>query len=238
MTLARIRPPVWFRGQTKSTWGLVPSLFREENMLQGSVPRSEVDMMRRFKQDATVLLDPRPTTPHEWLFVMRHNEVPTRLLDWTENPLVAAYFAVTKEGELAEDGDGAIWALLPIELNNKEGRQLGNYLPSFEEDQDNLNMFEPTLYNERENFGRINPIAFISPRTVARMQVQLSVFTIHHKQQIPIERVGNGRHVWRYIIPTTAKRRILDQLRLLGIDESRLFPELDKIGRKLGVTRD
>ena len=52
-----------------------------------------------------------------WLFLAQHYGVPTRLLDWTENPLVAAYFAVLDH----PDDDGCIWALRISGLNGAFG---------------------------------------------------------------------------------------------------------------------
>ena len=185
--LANIKTPVWYRGQSNKAWPLIPLIYRRTNTI------SEIDLMRKFKQDATLLLNPRPLTPAEWLFVMRHNGVPTRLLDWTESPLVGTYFAVNDKEDKDDKKDAVLWVLLPSELNHEEGRDFGDYLPSFEEDMQKVMLaYNPVPENEVANPGKIIPIAFIAPRSVVRMQVQLSVFTIHHKLQVPIEDVEKG----------------------------------------------
>ena len=104
--------PYLFRGQSLASWTLTPSLLRH---LGPGVSSSEVlaveDMLleqfRRVKAIYTGTENPPENSEHrwEWWALMQHHGVPTRLLDWTGSPYVAAYFAVESDWH----NDGAVF---------------------------------------------------------------------------------------------------------------------------------
>lgn len=94
-----------FRGVGKVSYQLVPSLGRVQSADKTSLPAVERRMVRLFREGARPYLQQQPANEWEWLALAQHHGLPTRLLDWTTNPLVAAYFAVEKEG----DDTSAIW---------------------------------------------------------------------------------------------------------------------------------
>lgn len=216
--VASCEGPVWFRGHGSIEWKLIPYIARS------SQSYSEMNLIKRFKQNAMMLVSPRPTELFEWLFIMRHHGVPTRLLDWSESPLIGAYFAVCEES----DKDGSLWALLPKELNREASV---DDIPSFEEDEV-LRSYDPDFFI-RETTSRLLPLAIIAPRNSTRMQAQLSVFTVNHRDNTPIEEIGNNRHIWRYIIPKEYKPIVIKELELIGVGRFQLFPELQSIGEIL-----
>lgn len=73
-------------------------------MTQQNIEMIEMKIMMEFKRLSMPVLDTKPETDWEWLFLAQHYGLPTRLLDWSTNPLVALYFAV----ENHDDKDGVV----------------------------------------------------------------------------------------------------------------------------------
>lgn len=214
---------VWFRGHARSDWKLLPSLYRPPYKLE-----HEQTLLTRFKQNALPLLEYRAESSWEWLFLMQHHGCPTRLLDWTESPLVALYFAC-EPGSGHDDHDGHLWCLLPTLLNVQwglTGAHPGD-IPAF-----------GSLYLDDYSPERITtpaglqkpPAAAIAPREAGRMTVQQSVFTVHHRRLDPVELIGDSQHVWRLIIPKAAKQTIRKQLSTLAVSRLSIFSDLDSVG--------
>lgn len=217
--------PVWYRGLTNSGWRLLPSIDRH-----GGVA-AELTLFKRFKQNALMFLAQRPQTDWEWLFVMQHHGLPTRLLDWTESPLVGLYFAVTDTtaGKDESANPGALWLLLPIALNeaSKYRNKYRTDIPAFDDDK-HLNSYLPVDMDQQSMV--LGTLAAMAVRNNPRIQVQQGVFTICHKELMAIDDPDAAvRYVRRYVIPSNAKASIKEELRLLHIDELTLFPELANV---------
>jgi hypothetical protein len=222
--LAGITSPAWYRGQSDAAWRLEPKLLRTVPM------QSERYLINRFRQNATLLVERHPQTEFDWLFLMQHYAAPTRLLDWTESPLAALYFAL---GRANDDKVAALWVLLPTVLNEKSNYRpdTPDEIPSFN-DEVLQNYLPDTIASETRS--KLFPFAALAPRNSARMQAQLGVFTISHRENIYIEDVGAAGtprdHIWRYLIPPARRQSLRNELRLLAITKFQLFPELGSLG--------
>jgi FRG domain len=218
---ARVRgkPLLWYRGHADKAWALLPGYQRLKN------PPPESVLVNRFKQNANLLLGYQPKSNFEWLFIMQHYGVPTRLLDWTESPLVALYFAVSSH----EKKDGAVWVLDPVKLNQSTKAKPEDYkfVPAFEDER--VAGYETYSVENSPELG-IEPIAVMATRNNARIQAQLGVFTISHQSPKKLEEIGDRSHLVCFEIPAAKKPDIAEELEILAFGKFQVFPELSSIG--------
>ncbi|MBU2850856.1 FRG domain-containing protein [Acidithiobacillus ferrivorans] len=217
------REVVWFRGHANKDWRLAPSLARNVDHLP-----KETELIKRFIQLAVPhLTEDPPRNDWEWIFLMQHHRVPTRLLDWTESPLAAMWFAVSSSTAADNTSDGAFWCLAPLSLNKEAGfrGRLDTELPGFGKDE----VLDSWLPDRQDRGVTQNPVAATGPRTSRRMAAQLGNFTISDRGSDAIELIGKQKHIWRFIIPANAKATIAEELNLLRFTELTLFPDLDRV---------
>lgn len=145
----------FFRGVTEEKHGLVPKIGRKEIRKLKPVPGSKTERIRvpyrpederavlkMFRQQARAHLQSPPQSEFEWLAIAQHFGLPTRLLDWTDSLLVAAWFAVESGG--AKKADSAIWVtkgVTSIEIDQLE---------------DPLDLDAPTVYRPPHISPRIS----------------------------------------------------------------------------------
>jgi hypothetical protein len=85
-----------YRGHSSDTFDLIPVAGRYKTparILKSKQIADEKYLLNRFRREGAHLL-PSGLSDWELLFVARHHGLPTRLLDWSRNPMVALYFAV------------------------------------------------------------------------------------------------------------------------------------------------
>ena len=213
----------WYRGHARASYLLSPSAHRR------LTEEHERNLNAEFRARAGLRHATVPPGGNwsAWLALAQHYGLPTRLLDWTFSPLIAAYFAVA-DRDPDEKESATIWALLPSELNVHYG-------------------YEPYLYNVDALTVQelINPAfakKYTSPEKVAaamaveadaRMQMQQGAFTIHGLRA-PLCGVS-GRHKWlfRADIPARDAGRVRHELRVLSIRKDSVFPDLNALASQL-----
>jgi hypothetical protein len=218
-TLGCAKP--WFRGQTRFDWKLLPSARR----CQSVETESSQNFLFQMKAFSRHHRCPSLENAHEWLTLMQHYGLPTRLLDWTESMLVAAYFAV----ELGDDSDAVIWALNPFTLNSERLKK--DAIPS---------LAHPDVVSlVRAAFGAKDcddcVIACHSPEVDLRMLVQSGAYTIHGGSTAMDEMPQAQPFLVKYRVASSARRRLRQALQLMNITRSSLFPDLGNLAAEMRV---
>ena len=209
--------PLIFRGQEKATDRLKTSLHR----------RGRRDLIRYRQEDLPVLADYvsgvtgrtyRLNGVHDYanlLSLAQHHGYPTPLLDWTESPYIAAYFALRGQAS-ADDERCRVYALNIDDLQHDIGSQKGALGVPF------LNLYA------------IRAAAWDHDRALPQQSV-LMLSSVVEIEAFVAEAEGqkHKRYLTKIDLPKASANAGLAELRLMGITEASLFPGLDGICREL-----
>lgn len=237
---------IWFRGQPSSSLALMPEIYREP--FKGA---QEAEIRQEFQARALQLVQGRhPTMKWQWYFLMRHYGAPTRLLDWTDNPMVALFFAVDEAARKGFDPrcDACVWAVNPWSLNEllKGDKRLkrkrieikGPMLPEWEEADEWLpDLEEAFATGDRVKVG--SPAAIDPPHIDRRVAAQGSRFVIFgtNKDMRAMQLQGSKRKRRQLLgmlpIPGSKVRSLNKELALAGVTHSSLFPDLPGLSEEI-----
>jgi hypothetical protein len=194
-----------FRGQASADWPLMTS-FDRRFAKEPARDRLELfeELQTSFRRQCMDHDVPDSATmePTRLLALAQHHGLPTRLLDWTASPYVAAFFAFDEaitRGEVANRTHVAIWALdtsSPV-WSSELGVEIVRV---------------PALQNSRlrNQFGRF---------TLAR--------TPHASLEHYVEQFADAKDpLIRFVLPTTEAWTAIPDLELMGINAGQLFPDV------------
>jgi FRG domain-containing protein len=215
---------VWWRGHSRAEWFLRPGVHREGRNVDSERNISVRFLMKAHTRHAQC---PPESDFAGWLFLMQHYRLPTRLLDWTESSLIAAFFAVTGHPE----EDGALWALDPLALNET---QMGAPVLVVPGGESASGHFLPPFQDAKP---QQTTLAIVSREVDVRMLIQQSAFTIHG-DATPLDNLpGVDTFTRKYIIPAASKAKLRAQLKVLGFTLHKLFPDLEHLASDLAAMR-
>lgn len=225
--IQRHRPPYVYRGLDDANYQLKTSLIRQCGMNVWL----EKNLLRNFKKYAH-----RDAVEYDsiwnWLSLAEHHGLPTRLLDWTHSPAIAAHFAVSDIEKF--DKDGVIWCV-NFELAH---RIIPSKLRSILE-RETAHLFTVEMLNNAveslDKFDTLSRSAFVvffePPSLDDRIGNQYAVFSVVSNPKILLDTwLQNHRSLFhKIIIPASQKWEIRDKLDKLNINERMLFPGLDGV---------
>ena len=233
----RIRDTSVYRGSGSPEWPLLTSLDR----LGGARPAHtkahlEEHVLRNFIRYSRPFLRSQPGDEWELLVSAQHHGVPTRLLDWSYSPLIAAHFA-TLAGP--PESDKVVWRLNWRLVHEHFGLPPVAFLV-----QDLDAMLQARgIASLGELMARAHPgdarfVCMLDPPALDdRIIAQSATFTISTDKTRSFEQIlgeeGLSHALTRYVIPKERVNYVRDQLDLCALDERKLFPDLDGVAAQL-----
>ena len=219
---------VWYRGHRDQSWRLQASAFRNEAHLQG-----ERAMLARFRQEAAATGLQYGFDEWGWVTFAQHHALPTRLLDWSQSPLVALYFAcepARPNEEGAVEPAGEFFVLTPRELNQEAGDDDGGHPRLLKDNEPRMTDYLPG--NDRQNPSR--PRAVLAPMVFDRIRFQTGTFTVSQQPTGAVDQpLRQARGLQQFTVPSLDKPQLRTELETLGFNEMTIYRDLDRIAQRV-----
>jgi hypothetical protein len=238
--------PLWFRGVDSSDYQLLPTLYRHPLLKSlPSIDTLEKNVMMRFRQRSLPFITRQLTDEWDRLFFMQHYGIPTRLLDWTENPFIGLYFAlmgpafkgsfIGDKAELTFLNDAAVWMLDPVAWNAHALKHLGFDRGILTPVDEALSSYTPP---SRFDVMNVHPVAMYGAHNSPRIVAQRGAFTIFGKGIVGMESTfSSEKFPKECLIKIVLEKQDLPDIRRSvlsnGITESVVFPDLDGLAKEI-----
>jgi hypothetical protein len=229
---------LWFRGQPDASKHPFPGVEREDFLRRATsrmLPpveaertlNTEIQLNLEFQRFCARLL-PTDCSLVETYFHAQHYGLPTRLLDWTTNPLAALFFSACKD----TDKDGKIFITRSDQIGSRHLK-----LPQNELGPDVIATVN-LLFGRTQNLPAEPGIVPISPTCrLTRMFNQNSCFTLHMvgAEVLPFKEGSDSSHgeASAYTVPQRFKPQIIEDLRRFNIHWASLFQDIDFAAKDL-----
>lgn len=247
---------LWFRGHAQSSWRLEPGGLRNLDISTDGrgnpvAPGTPIHsdgttlsgpslerMLDQFKQRSIPYLKEHPANGFEWMFLAQHHRLPTRLLDWSTNALVALFFAaenaVSNDANpghackqfLAEEGDDgfAVFVIDPGAVNDAAH--------NIREPIDIASNPDWRHYLDPVEAG-LNvylPVCVTAPHGSERIRAQSGTFTLHGSNVWPLEYYTTLKPlIIKIFFPNAVCLQVRAALTRLGMTRGFIYADLDSI---------
>ena len=233
----RLRDAVVYRGSADLEWSLLTSLDR----LGGIDPPHtkaalEEHILRNFLRYSRPYLEGPVHSHWEALVVAQHHGLPTRLLDWTYSPLVAAHFATLEESPAP---NRVVWKLdwhkLHRHFQLRPVALLADDLDAVLRAREIRSIWE--FFEHGENLEGAFACMMEPPSLDLRIVAQAATFTVCSSKSQSLDQFltqcGLASALTKFVIPGDSVDHVRDQLDLCAVDERRLFPDLGGVTRQM-----
>ena len=228
-----------FRGHSDAEWPLYSSLSRylkQYRIHRDAWADQEERIGRIFRRKAHLYLEhvPDQSDAFQWLALMQHHGAPTRLLDFTWSPFVAAFFALERATK-----DAAGWAVF-VPAIWRMGKSL-----KFSQRKKLLSTGELGLRNPGayEEFYLGNQVPFVSsgePLVMnKRLIAQSGTFVVPGVLDQPVEEIlaaypETQTAIVKFVLKTESLRdEAMLALYNMNLTNATLFPDLDGLARSM-----
>ncbi len=224
--------PLWYRG---CPYAPLPSLLRHptKKTIQ-EVMDLERALLARFKQLWVPFQTRTLESDFEYAFMMQHFGVPTRLLDWTESPLVGLYFACIEATDDENAGDAVVWAVDPVAWNRSVRPTVNRVLMP---DDVAVKGYRPANPDWEATMDAL-PVAMYGTHNSARIVAQKGTFFVFGQgiddlRSAYVKSAFADGLVKRISIPKAQVRSVQESLHAMGITHATVFPDLEHIALDL-----